>query len=71
MAHANRAIDQMETAWKSLCQQWEKTSQVWRDQRAREFEKQHWEPLTREVPALLQEMRQMAQVMRKALRNVP
>lgn len=71
MANPDQAIERLETAWKVLGRRWEETRRVWQDANAREFERRYWEPLSREVPPVLQEMKNVAETLHKALRNVP
>jgi len=70
MANLNAAIFQLDSAMKTLRQQWEATSAVWNDPVSRNFQQNHWAPLEAQVQATGREMERLAQVIAQARRSV-
>jgi hypothetical protein len=70
MSNLNTAISQLETEWKALALRWEETKKVWTDLVRRDFEKEYWETLAPQPPAVQREMERLAQVIAGARRNV-
>jgi hypothetical protein len=70
MSNLNTAISQLETEWKALALRWEETKKVWTDLVRRDFEKEYWEVLASQPPAVQREMERLAQVIAGAKRSV-
>jgi hypothetical protein len=60
----------MQQAWNVLRQQWQTVTPLWQDQVRRQFEQRFWQPLESQMPALLQEMDNLARVIEQAQRAV-
>lgn len=70
MANLNTAIAQLEAGWKALVLRWEETKKVWNDLVRRDFEKEYWDVLAPQPPAVQHEMERLAQVIAGARRSV-
>jgi len=70
MSNLNTAISHLETEWKALALRWEETKKVWTDLVRRDFEKEYWEALAPQPPAVQREMERLAQVIAGAKRSV-
>ncbi|HIC87993.1 MAG TPA: hypothetical protein EYP04_01105 [Anaerolineae bacterium] len=66
----NVTHNQLQQAWQQLRRQWQETAALWNDPVRWQFEQEFWQPLERQVPATLQEMDRLAQVMAQARQNV-
>jgi hypothetical protein len=60
----------MDSALKTLRQNWESTRAVWNDPVSWNFEKEYWVPLEAQIQATQREMEQLAQVIASARQNV-
>lgn len=66
----NVTHNRFQQAWQQLCRQWQKTVALWNDPVRWEFEREFWQPLEGQVPATLQTMERLAQVIAQARQNV-
>jgi len=62
--------NQFQQAWRQLDQQWQKTTALWDDPVRWRFEQDFWRGLERQVPATLQAIERLAQVIAQARQNV-
>jgi hypothetical protein len=70
MSNLNITISRLESEWKALALRWEETKKVWTDLVRRDFEKEYWETLAPQPPAVQREMERLAQVIAGARRSV-
>ncbi len=70
MSDLSRTAAELQEAWFRLCQRWGETKNVWNDPVRWDFEKEYWDVLAQQPPAVQQEMEQLAQVIAGAKRNV-
>ena len=70
MSNLNITISRLESEWKALALRWEETRKVWTDLVRHDFEKEYWETLAPQPPAVQREMERLAQVIAGARRNV-
>jgi len=62
--------NQFQQAWQQLRQQWQKTIALWNDPIRWQFEREFWQTLETQVPATMQTMERLAQVIAQARQNV-
>lgn len=70
MTHLNITAEQLEAHWKILQQRWQASRAQWDDVVAQRFEREQWHEYEQTVPATLKEMRQLAEVLAQARRQV-
>jgi hypothetical protein len=70
MSNLNTIISQLDSNWKALALRWEETKKVWNDPVYRDFEKEYWDVLERQVRVTQNEMERLAQVIAGARRQV-
>ncbi len=71
MASIEYESAQLESAWRSLLQQWRDAQSVWNDAISRSFERDYIAPLEQQTSAMLNELARLAQVISQAKRAVP
>jgi hypothetical protein len=65
--HSGR--NRLSKATKELYDQWQETKEVWKDANARDFAKQHLEPLGPQVTLMLHAINRLREVLEKAERE--
>ena len=70
MANLSHTTNELDTALRSLRQQWESTQEVWNDPVSRSFEQEYIVPLESQVQATQRAMERLAQVIAQARRSV-
>lgn len=70
MASLTNSRAQLDQAWHSFSRRWEQTRGVWADQTGAAFEQRYWTPLAGQVPANLQAMQNIGELLDKALAAV-
>ncbi len=70
MSNIITAQEQIKTGWRVLQTQWQTTKSLWRDPVQRHFEREFWSAWEREVPATLNAMQHLADVISAARREV-
>ena len=66
----NFTHNQFQQVWHQLCQQWQKSTALWNDPVRWQFERDFWQALERQMPATLQTMERLAQVIAQAQQHV-
>lgn len=66
----NLIHNQVQQSWQHVNQQWQKTTAQWNDPVRWQFEQDFCQMLERQVPATLQTMERLAQVIAQAQQNV-
>ncbi len=61
--------DHLDNSWKALRLQWQAALTLWDDPVSRHFEREYWQEFERVVPATLDEMQKLAQVIAQAQRS--
>ncbi|MBN2006249.1 MAG: hypothetical protein JXA21_23040 [Anaerolineae bacterium] len=64
------AHDRLKAGWQVLQTRWQASRAQWDDPVARRFEKEFWQEYEQVLPATLQEMQNLAEVIAQARRNV-
>ncbi len=62
--------DHLDSAFQSLKRQWQASCALWDDPMRRHFEREFWQDLERVVPATMNEMQKLAEVIAQARRSV-
>jgi len=70
MSNLNTTHDQLAARWKVLQQRWQAVRAQWDDAVARRFQQEFWQEYERVLPATLQELQKLAEVVAQARRNV-
>ncbi|MEW6230987.1 MAG: hypothetical protein AB1566_01585 [Chloroflexota bacterium] len=70
MSALNTTQEQLHAAWQALQHQWRASCALWDDPVSRRFEREFWQDFERVVPATMNEMQKLAQVIAQARRNV-
>lgn len=66
----NYVHNQFQQSWQHLNQQWQKTIALWNDPVRWQFEQDFWQALERQIPATLQTIERLAQIIAQAQQNV-
>ena len=66
----NVTHNQFRQSWQQLRQQWQRTAALWNDPVRWQFERDFWQPLESRVPATLQTMERLAQIVAQAQQHV-
>jgi len=70
MGQLNTIREQILGQWKALQQQWRASCELWNDPVQRRFEREIWQEFERVVPAALEEMRKLDEIIDQARREV-
>lgn len=70
MSQINVVREQMSDQWRALQQQWNATCEVWDDPVQRRFEREIWREFEQVIPAALQEMQRLSEIITQAQREV-
>lgn len=62
--------ERLKASWQVLQSRWQASRAQWDDAVARSFEKEFWQAYEQTLPATLQEMQNLAEVIAQARRNV-
>ena len=62
--------DQLRNTWLSLQRQWQASCALWDDPVRHQFEREFWQDFERVVPATINEMQKLAEVIAQARRSV-
>ena len=71
MSNVGNAQSQLAQAWRTLQRQWQTTGEQWRDSVQRRFQRDMWQEFERTVPAALNEMKRLADVIAQARHEAP
>lgn len=66
----NIAQERLGNGWRILQHQWQASCALWDDPVRRQFERGFWQDFERVVPATMNEMQKLAEVIAQAQRNV-
>jgi len=70
MASLLSAHDHLDQGWQSLQRQWQASREQWNDPVSQRFEREYWQEHERLLPATMQEMQKLAEVIAQARRVV-
>jgi len=70
MASLLNTHDTLDNGWQRLQQQWRAACDRWNDPVSRRFEREYWQEYERLLPATMQEMQKLAEVIAQARRAV-
>jgi len=70
MGNLNTTRAELQEAWQRLRQRWAETKTLWNDPVRQRFEREFWQPLETQMPAILGEMERLAQIIAQARRSV-
>jgi|Deesub1362B_J571_1020462.scaffolds.fasta_scaffold74138_2 hypothetical protein len=70
MSTLNDAYERIHSSWQALRGQWRTTCDLWNDPVRRRFEREFWQEFERTVPAAMEQMRRLAEVIAQARREV-
>ncbi len=62
--------DKLQKNWKRVSDLWDKTSNNWKDEQHRDFDKNYWQPLTIETKNLIRVSAKLIEVIESARRHV-
>lgn len=71
MSGLNSARERIRNEWQVLKRQWQTSCDLWRDAVRQRFQREVWQDFERTVPATLEEMKRLSEVIAKARREVP
>ena len=69
MSSLNTTREQLYAAWQALQHQWQASCALWDDSVRRRFEREFWQDFERVVPATMNEMQKLAEVIAQARRS--
>jgi uncharacterized protein YukE len=64
------APQQLASAWQNLKHVWQEVKDVWKDKARHDFERDYWNQLEREMPAMQAELARLTDVCSQARRTV-
>jgi len=70
MSSLNTAHERIRNGWRVLQRQWQASGTLWNDPVQRRFEREFWQDFERVVPATMNEMQKLAEVIAQARRGV-
>lgn len=70
MSSPNNARERLHNGWQLLQRQWQSTCASWNDPVSQRFEREFWQDFERTVPAMMDEMQKLAEVIAQARRSV-
>ncbi len=70
MSQMNAAREQIQNQWRALQQQWNASCELWNDPVQRRFEREVWQEFERVVPAALEEMQKLSELLAQAQREL-
>ena len=62
--------NQLGSSWQALQRKWQASCAQWNDPVSRKFEREFWQDFERVVPATINEMQKLAEVIAQARRSV-
>ena len=70
MSTLNDARERIHSGWQALQGQWYTTCELWDDPVRRRFEREFWQAFERIVPATIEQMGRLAEVIAQAQREI-
>jgi len=70
MSTLSTTRDRLNSAFRSLSDQWGISCGLWNDSKRHRFEREFWQPLETQMPLTLKEMARLAQVIAQARQSV-